>query len=394
MVTGVKPFIGLHRHVLSQIFSGYFPNSVADGTSSGTLMYHSIHWSVPVVDREAEKTVRADAREFILTVVADGAKNLAKQLQGEFGVARTTANRYIDAAIDAGLIRRASRGHFSLVTTQTKFSYPIDGLEEHIVWRDDIRPLLAELPNNVDAILHYGCTEMINNCIDHSEGTVVMIDVQRTARATRIAIYDDGVGIFRKISDSLDLGDERQSVLELAKGKFTTDPNNHTGEGIFFTCRAMDNYSISSRGTHFSHKAGEDMDWVIGTDYVPVNDDVTGTLVDMSMKSNSATDLDDIYSAYQGEEVGFVKTIVPVRLLAVGEDRLVSRSQAKRLLNRFDRFKEVVLDFDDVESIGQAFADEVFRVFVLAHPEVKLIPIRQNEAVSRMITRAMAHSDL
>ena len=135
------------------------------------------------------------------------------------------------------------------------------------------------------------------------------------------------------------------------------------------------------------------MDWVIGTDYVPVDDDVTGTLVDMSMDNNSATDLDDIYSAYQGEELGFVKTIVPVRLLAVGEDRLVSRSQAKRLLNRFDRFKEVVLDFDDVESVGQAFADEVFRVFVLAHPEVKLVPIRQNEAVSRMITRAMAHNN-
>ena len=183
-------------------------------------------------------------------------------------------------------------------------------------------------------------------------------------------------------------------MLELAKGKFTTDPNNHTGEGIFFTCRAMDNHSISSRGTRFSHKAGDDMDWVIGTDYVPVDTDIIGTLVDMSMANDSATDLDDVYSTYQGEELGFVKTIVPVRLLAVGEDRLVSRSQAKRLLNRFDRFKEVVLDFEGVESVGQAFADEVFRVFALAHPEVKLIPIRQNEAVSRMITRALRHNDL
>jgi anti-sigma regulatory factor (Ser/Thr protein kinase) len=357
-------------------------------------MYHPMHWNVPVVNREAEQAMRADAREFILTAVADGARNLAKQLQDEFGVARTTANRYIDAAIEAGLIQRVSRGNFSLVTTQTEFSYPIEGLEEHTVWRNDIRPLLTELPDNVDAILHYGCTEMINNCIDHSEGTTVMIDVQCTARTTRIEIYDDGVGVFRKIADSLDLDDERQSVLELAKGKFTTDPNNHTGEGIFFTCRAMDSYSISSRGTHFSHRDGDDMDWVIGTDYVPVDDDVTGTLIDMRMENNSATELDDIYSAYQGEELGFVKTIVPVRLLAVGEDRLVSRSQAKRLLNRFDRFKEVVLDFDDVESVGQAFADEVFRVFVLAHPEVKLVPIRQNEAVSRMITRALAHNDL
>ena len=347
-----------------------------------------------MVNREAEKAVRAKAREFILTAAADGTKNLASLLQGEFGVARTTANRYIDAAIEAGLIQRVSRGHFGLVTTQTRFKYPTDGIEEHTVWRNDVRPLLAGLPDNVDAILHYGCTEMINNCIDHSEGSSIVINVECSARTTRIEVFDNGVGIFKKIADSLDLDDERQSVLELAKGKFTTDPNNHTGEGIFFTCRAMDNYSISSRGTYFSHKVGDEMDWVIGTDYLPVNDDATGTLVEMSMENNSATDLDDIYSAYQGEELGFVKTIVPVRLLAVGEDRLVSRSQAKRLLNRFDQFKEVVLDFDNVESVGQAFADEVFRVFVLAHPEVQLIPIRQNEAVSRMISRAKAHSDL
>jgi len=347
-----------------------------------------------VVDREAEKAVRAEAREFILAATANGAENMAKQLQDEFGVARTTANRYIDAAIEAGLIQRVSRGRFSLVKTKTEFSYVTEGLEEHTVWREDIRPLIRSLPDNVDAILHYGCTEMINNCIDHSDGTMVIINVLRTAKTTQIQIYDNGIGIFRKIADALELDDERQSVLELAKGKFTTDPNNHTGEGIFFTCRAMDRYSINSRGTQFSHQAGDDEDWVIGADYGQVDVTAKGTLVDMTMANDSATNLDAIYTTYQGEELGFVKTIVPVRLLAVGDDRLVSRSQAKRLLNRFDRFTEVVLDFEDVESIGQAFADEVFRVFSLAHPEIRLVPIRQNEAVSRMITRTLTHSDL
>ncbi len=347
-----------------------------------------------MVDREAERAVRGAAREFILTSSAGVGKNMAKQLQDEFGVARTTANRYIEAAIEEGLIRRVSRGCYGLVTEKTELVYVMDGLEEHTIWRNDIRPLIDGVPDNIDAILHYGCTEMINNCIDHSEGTGITIDVLRTALATRIRIYDNGVGIFRKIANALGLEDDRQSVLELAKGKFTTDPNNHSGEGIFFTCRAMDNYSIHSRGTRFSHNADDDMDWVIGTDYGSGDAALKGTLVDMSMANNSATNLDDIYAKYQGEELGFAKTIVPVRLLAVGEDRLVSRSQAKRLLNRFDRFREVVLDFEGVESVGQAFADEVFRVFSLAHPEVKLVPIRQNEAVSRMITRALAHDAL
>ena len=68
----------------------------------------------------------------------------------------------------------------------------------------------------------------------------------------------------------------------------------------------------------------------------------------------------------------------------------MSRSQAKRLLARFDRFRTVVLNFEGVNAIGQAFADEVFRVFGQQHPEVELIPINTNERVSQMITRSLS----
>jgi hypothetical protein len=73
-----------------------------------------------------------------------------------------------------------------------------------------------------------------------------------------------------------------------------------------------------------------------------------------------------------------------------GDDNLISRSQAKRLLERFDRFKIVVLDFSGVALIGQAFADEVFRVFKAKHPDVKLIPMNVSPGVQRMISRAEA----
>ena len=77
-----------------------------------------------------------------------------------------------------------------------------------------------------------------------------------------------------------------------------------------------------------------------------------------------------------------------VRLLRIGKESLVSRSQAKRLLARLDRFEEVVLDFDGINSIGQAFADEIFRVFQNEHPEVRLIPVNESPEVARMIRRA------
>jgi STAS-like domain of unknown function (DUF4325) len=71
-------------------------------------------------------------------------------------------------------------------------------------------------------------------------------------------------------------------------------------------------------------------------------------------------------------------------------ERLMSRSQAKSLAARFGGFERVTLDFEGVSSIGPAFADELFRVYDLEHPEVRLIPVNAAPAVSQMIGRALA----
>jgi len=60
---------------------------------------------------------------------------------------------------------------------------------------------------------------------------------------------------------------------------------------------------------------------------------------------------------------------------------LISRAEAKRTLPRFAGFEEVELDFDGVVAIGQAFADELFRVFVAAHPNIRITPVNTGPAV-------------
>ena len=67
-------------------------------------------------------------------------------------------------------------------------------------------------------------------------------------------LHDNGVGIFKKIQTELRLLDERHAILELAKGKLTTDPKRHTGEGIFFSSRMFDQFDILSGGIFFTHK--------------------------------------------------------------------------------------------------------------------------------------------
>ena len=46
------------------------------------------------------------------------------------------------------------------------------------------------------------------------------------------------------------------------------------------------------------------------------------------------------------------------------------------------------LDFAEVANIGQAFADEIFRVFANEHPEVELVAMHAASEVQQMIRRA------
>jgi hypothetical protein len=68
-------------------------------------------------------------------------------------------------------------------------------------------------------------------------------------------------------------------------------------------------------------------------------------------------------------------------------DVLMARSQARRLMARLERFTTVLLDFTGVATIGQAFADEVFRVFSPAHPEITVVAINAQGEVAQMIRR-------
>lgn len=57
-------------------------------------------------------------------------------------------------------------------------------------------------------------------------------------------------------------------------------------------------------------------------------------------------------------------------------------------MGRVELFKTVLLNFEGVPTIGQAFADEIFRVFVNSHPQIDLIAINANSEVKRMIESA------
>lgn len=330
-----------------------------------------------------------DVRRYILEHVEEFPRDIAKRAAAKFGITRQAVNKHLrklteeKALTESGETR--SRVYKLAPLASWEKSYALKGLQEDLVWSRDVAPILGQLPDNVRNIWQYGITEMVNNAIDHSGGTTLTITIEKTATATLVHVTDDGVGIFRKIQKALNLLDERHAVLELAKGKFTTDPKNHSGEGVFFTSRMFDEYDILSGAVFFGHTSGRDEDWIL--ERQKKND--TGTMVTMKLNNHTSRTMKKVFDQFTiGDDFGFNKTVVPVELAQYGGDQLVSRSQAKRLLSRVELFKVVVLDFGGVKEIGQGFADEIFRVFVNRHPEITIEVMHANSAVKRMIERA------
>lgn len=328
-------------------------------------------------------------REYIVQNVTAHRTDITSVIAKKFGITRQAVNHHIRRLVGQNSISVSGPRSHPIYTLRPEakhdYNFALDGtLEEDVLWRDVALQHLRNLPGEAIEIWEYGFTEMVNNAIDHSEGTKIHIYIERFRPHLDICISDDGVGIFKKIKAAMNLDDERHAVLELAKGKFTTDPDNHTGEGIFFSSRIFDEFAVLSGDVYYAHDYGDPTEWIAQS-----LNPRKGTTVFMRLKNNCKRTITSVFDEYASpEDYAFSKTVVPVDLAQYGDNTLVSRSQAKRVLTRIDRFSKVIFDFKNVESIGHSFADEVFRVFANRHPEIEISVINDKPKVRKMISRA------
>lgn len=339
------------------------------------------------------RTKRSDiVRRFLLSGIKAKNSNILSDAMDAFGISRQAVHAHLSSLIKAGYlvaIGNTKGRTYQLGVNRTESGvFALKNLQESDVYYHNFGSIFADLPREIESICHYGFTEMLNNAIDHSLGSVVYISVDRNAEKIAITIMDDGEGIFNHIARLMRLQDPRESILELSKGKLTTDPDNHTGQDIFFTSRAFDEFFILSGDLAFSHVDEYENDFLLHRDK-----DQKGTKIYMEIFLSTERVLKSVFDEYTGNEdqdYAFNKTVVPVKLALYEGERLVSRSQAKRILNRVEKFETVLLDFKGVDMIGQAFADEVFRVFIKRNPKILIHAINQNSDVDKMIKAAKA----
>lgn len=335
-----------------------------------------------------------DVRSLIEKKLRKRGEVKASEIVAATGLSRTYVNRIFQEMERQGrvsLVGKANRARYVPATPRARRKARAEeqifhriltnrDLSEDVVL-DEIKKqtgIFDSQPNNVARILDYAFTEMLNNAIEHSRSQRIEVKMHRSQAEVSFVVIDWGIGIFKNIMKTRGLSNELAAIQDLLKGKQTTAPERHSGEGIFFTSKVADVLKIkgSNKALFFDNRLND----VFITDAKPI----VGTKVEFSIAKRSRRRLRTVFEQYGGAGLEFAKTSVSVELYKMGAD-YVSRSQARRLLAGLEKFRSVVLDFKDVETIGQAFADEVFRVWKNHHPEIRIEFMNANENVAFMI---------
>ncbi|MDF1795615.1 MAG: DUF4325 domain-containing protein [Coxiellaceae bacterium] len=334
-------------------------------------------------------------QKYILSQVDKHPTDIVKKTAEHFSVTRTTVHRHIKHLIDSGQLIKTGTTKQTRYTSSKSlhphFNASLNPLfDEHDFYSIYCETFIKQYCNDkTENICEYGITEMLNNCKDHSQSKRAEISLHITAHDIIIRVKDNGLGILQTLQETIKINDPRELFFELSKGKLTRDPNNHSGEGIFFTSRIFDKFEVITNDYHYIKINTED-DW----SFISCTK-TAGTEVILTNNRNSQREIADVFKAYQNEDsLEFVKTDIIIELAKKPNSRLIARSQAKRVCANLDKFKHVTLDFKNVSAVGQGFVDQVFRVYKNQHGNITIDYINANEDVRYMIERGKSMASL
>jgi anti-sigma regulatory factor (Ser/Thr protein kinase) len=312
-------------------------------------------------------------------------EDLVQHVADRFNVKRPTAARAIKQLESLNWLKREGTQRKPVfhpgLLRQVVQQYTLAGLQEDVPWARDFAPYFT-MPENVRRMAQHAFCELLNNAIDHSEGTSVTVSLRQTPSHLQLLVSDDGRGLFNKIEDTFFIAEPRLAMLELSKGKLTSLPDRHTGRGLFFTSKLADVFDLHANGVAYQQRHWDPRGWLPGR---PLKHH--GTSIYAAISLDTARTLDEVLHSFSldGRGVGFDTTAVPVRLMTTDQVGLESRAQARRVVSRLNQFQRAEIDFSGVETIGHGFADELFRVQQAQHPGLNLVPVNMSAAVAAMV---------
>lgn len=340
-------------------------------------------------------------KQKILNIIKENGRTTSSLITRELGFSRQYVGVVISMLIEEkevikiGGTRNAFYVHSSyldkhpeILPSSFKRKYKNINLEEHkvLIETEERFPQILSLSENVRSIFTFAFSEMLNNAIEHSQSKNISIEVSLKKDNLSFVILDFGIGVFRNIMKKRNLKNETEAIQDLLKGKTTTIPKSHSGEGIFFTSKSADLFILSSFGFQLIVDTIKEDVSIRDSNFIN-----RGTKVIFEIDIKTSKHLGQVFKKYTNLEdksdYGFDKTEIHVKLYTESGVH-ISRSQARRILSGLEKFKIIMLDFENVPIVGQAFADEIFRVFHNKYPNIKIEEENMSEGVRFMIERA------
>ncbi len=334
-----------------------------------------------------------DIRSFLIENIPGHSKDIVAVTAKSFDVTRMTVHRHLNRLLrDKRIVKTGTTkgaAYYLKTTLDKTLIFQVEpGTHADGVWMEYLSEDFARLPDPVEEICKHAFVQIFSNALEHSGGKGVVVKTIWKKDSLELNIIDDGAGIFQSIQKFLGAEDIRESILQLSKGRFTTAPENHRGQGIFLVSRLFDVFGIFSDGLFYCKDNVRD-DWFLEKRKVSKS---KGTRVSMAISFDTERTLGQVANRYGGEmsgSSGMDTTEVLIQLSQMENDPYISRAQAKRVLIGMEKFRRVVLDFKNIPTVGQAFVDEVFHVFRSAHPAIAIESVHANPDVQFMIDKSL-----
>jgi anti-sigma regulatory factor (Ser/Thr protein kinase) len=307
--------------------------------------------------------------DFLIDEVEHHPADLVPRAASKFRISRQAVHHHLNRLLREGVLlaEGRTRARRYALAVLDEITERLDA-REGLLWRRRFLPTLAEVPAAVVEIARFGFAEIVRNALDHSGSAEASLRLRRTAAAVEIRVSDQGTGILRHLAGALGVDDPRLAALEIARSR-----------SLGHVARAFDTFLVWS-DRHVLRREARDGDgrWSLE----PLAARVRGTTVGLRIRVRSDATIGDVLSR--------TSTEIPLRLAFDEGEQPTSREQARRVLPRTQRPRELVVDFTDIACVGPAFADELLCVVPREHPGMRLSWRNASPEVEQDLRRAAA----
>lgn len=325
-------------------------------------------------------------KKFILENLNRHQKDIIFTTIQRFGISRQAILKHMHTLINEKQIVAygKTRDRYYELRPQVNFYKSIeleDGYDPKHTIDNYILNHISSLKTNIIEIIRFSMDALINNILDHSKATKFYFKIYLTYNDLHIILNDNGIGLFENIKTLLNVENEHIAAIELAKGPITTDPENHSGDELFTLMHLFDSAKIES--------SGKSLNYMNQKKYWMIDDSIQkqGTRIHLKINPFSKRSCQSIFENLFVSKKMSIK--VPINLIKTNDNQIVNtRAQAKSLLRNIEKLKLIEFDFNNIDIIGPAFADELIRNTKKKNETANIKWINSNKMIDALMSRA------